>query len=349
MPVEVEMDLKTVKEKQVSFLGIFGLGILMLVGTSRFALATHSCAPSGHIDSQRAADVSWDENTEVDLAGYRLHYGKRSGRYETTIDVGNQTTCVVSGLDPKVDYYFAVTAYDVDEEESLFSNEGFSGGDRTAPIISDIRVTEITSSSAIISWATDEPTRGELDYGTTAAFDLRVYSPTETKTHQVTLSNLDASTTYFYRFSLTDSAGNIGVLSGTYPHTGLYFTTAPAPTPSPAPSPNPTPAPAPEQAPLTISRMRVLPVGRSRDRALIRWRTNRPATSRVEYGETASYGKVSEQKAPLVTRHFRAIGGLRPERVFYFRVVSEDSDGSVAVSTGKFKISLSRGKPVIRR
>lgn len=69
------------------------------------------------------ATVSWDANTEPDLAGYRLYYGTAPGVYGTPIDVGNVTSYLVTGLTAGVVYYFAVTAYDTSGNESAKSTE----------------------------------------------------------------------------------------------------------------------------------------------------------------------------------------------------------------------------------
>ena len=67
--------------------------------------------------------LAWDPNTESDLAGYLVHYGTASRSYGTPINVGNVTSYTVTGLTPGVRYYFAVTAYDTEYDESTFSNE----------------------------------------------------------------------------------------------------------------------------------------------------------------------------------------------------------------------------------
>jgi hypothetical protein len=71
-----------------------------------------------------AGDVklAWDPSPASSLAGYRVYYGTLSGAYNAPLDVGNATTCTVSGL-PASAFYFAVTAYDIDGQESDFSNE----------------------------------------------------------------------------------------------------------------------------------------------------------------------------------------------------------------------------------
>ena len=68
-------------------------------------------------------DLTWDANTEPDLAGYKIYYGTASGNYSHSIDVGNTTQYTLTGLDEGVTYYIAATAYDVDNNESAYSVE----------------------------------------------------------------------------------------------------------------------------------------------------------------------------------------------------------------------------------
>ncbi|MBN2412759.1 T9SS type A sorting domain-containing protein [candidate division KSB1 bacterium] len=70
-------------------------------------------------------EISWMENTEPDLAGYRLYYGNSSGNYDQKIDVGNKTITVVQDLKDGLEYYFSLTAYDSAGNESGFSKESF--------------------------------------------------------------------------------------------------------------------------------------------------------------------------------------------------------------------------------
>jgi hypothetical protein len=67
--------------------------------------------------------LSWEPNTEPDIAGYKIYYGTSSRNYTTTINVGNVTTYELSGLDSGVTYYIAATAYDTSALESEYSNE----------------------------------------------------------------------------------------------------------------------------------------------------------------------------------------------------------------------------------
>ena len=67
--------------------------------------------------------VSWNANTEPDLAGYKVYYGTQSGQYGTPSDVGNSTSYQCSVPDDGTTYYVAVTAYDTSDNESAFSQE----------------------------------------------------------------------------------------------------------------------------------------------------------------------------------------------------------------------------------
>jgi hypothetical protein len=63
----------------------------------------------------------WDANSEPDIAGYNVYYGRTSGTYVGFITVGG-TTAVI-GIRGTRTVYFAVTAYNTNGEESDFSDE----------------------------------------------------------------------------------------------------------------------------------------------------------------------------------------------------------------------------------
>jgi hypothetical protein len=86
--------------------------------------------------------LEWDANIESNLGGYRLYYGQTSRNYAIDVDVGNQTSYAVTGLQDGETYYFAVQAYAIGGQiSSGFSNEvsttisGGGGGNAGAPTI----------------------------------------------------------------------------------------------------------------------------------------------------------------------------------------------------------------------
>lgn len=85
-------------------------------------------------------------------------------------------------------------------------------------MISNIQATDITETSAVITWATNEPASSEVYY---AASSTPIFATTTTKVigingvtnHSVNLSNLTASTVYYYVVVSKDSVGNTATSS----------------------------------------------------------------------------------------------------------------------------------------
>ncbi len=84
--------------------------------------------------------------------------------------------------------------------------------DLSSPTISGVQSTQVTDSSAIIKWQTDEESRGAVYCGTDLTQLSRVASePTRTAVHQLTLTDLTPRTVYYFRVESIDRAGNTAV------------------------------------------------------------------------------------------------------------------------------------------
>lgn len=69
-------------------------------------------------------EVSWTAAAPGgDVVAYRVYYGKGTGDYEFVDDVGLATSHSLTGLQLSVNWYVAVTAVDVNGNETPFSNE----------------------------------------------------------------------------------------------------------------------------------------------------------------------------------------------------------------------------------
>jgi hypothetical protein len=81
--------------------------------------------------------------------------------------------------------------------------------DTTPPAISAVTATPDEDGTALVTWTTDEPADSRVDYGTDAgALTLQVASATLVTSHALTLTGLAANTTYHFRVTAVDGAGN---------------------------------------------------------------------------------------------------------------------------------------------
>ncbi len=91
--------------------------------------------------------LSWDANTETNLAGYKVHYGllgacdsaAPGNNFTEEVDVGLVTTHLITALDNKT-YNFAITAYDTDGNESELSYI----------IVASVKIAQVRSLSLIV-------------------------------------------------------------------------------------------------------------------------------------------------------------------------------------------------------
>jgi chitodextrinase len=74
------------------------------------------------------ATLAWNAVAAGNLSGYRVYYGTAPGTYLQPKGAGlpvaaNVTTFTVTGLSSGTRYYFAVTAFDALNNESVYSSE----------------------------------------------------------------------------------------------------------------------------------------------------------------------------------------------------------------------------------
>ncbi len=195
-------------------------------------------------------------------------------------------------------------------EETTGSPYGYGGGgggeprDTTPPVISGESASDVTDTSATITWTTDEPSTSQVEYwpGSLSALDKTLVT-----SHSVTLTNLAPGTTYYYKTMSADDAGNLAVSDE------RTFTTSGV---------------APDTTPPVISDVSVSDV--TDDSAVISWITDEPSTSQVEYWVTTS--SLSPLDPSLVTSHSVTLTDLTPEATYHYKVKSADATGNLAVS-----------------
>lgn len=96
------------------------------------------------------------------------------------------------------------------ETIDLIIKEAASDKDVIAPFISDVALVDSTGNSATISWSTNEPSVGRIEYGISINYgELTSFTDDFTLVSRKTVKNLKPGTLYRYRVSAKDNAGNM--------------------------------------------------------------------------------------------------------------------------------------------
>jgi predicted RNase H-like HicB family nuclease len=90
----------------------------------------------------------------------------------------------------------------------------------------DVKVAEVTSHSAVITWATDREAQTIIEYGFDGGYGSNITNETKASQHKITLNNLKALTTYHFRIL---TYADIGSFSGAADDFSLTTTAAVTP------------------------------------------------------------------------------------------------------------------------
>jgi hypothetical protein len=80
--------------------------------------------------------------------------------------------------------------------------------------ISNVKIVEVTESSATVKWNTDVNTDATINYGLNPDVGVVRYPLFDKKEHTLTIDDLDPSTTYHFRVVSTDEKGNKSATAG---------------------------------------------------------------------------------------------------------------------------------------
>ena len=125
----------------------------------------------------------------------------------TVLDSNTITATFPAGL-PEGPYRVLVT--NPGGKEGILHN-GFrvAGLDVTPPAISDVEVMEITDTSELLTWHTDEPSGSVVEYGIeSGVYTDSVSDSSLVTSHSIELTDLTSETTYYFIVKSTDSSGN---------------------------------------------------------------------------------------------------------------------------------------------
>ncbi len=177
------------------------------------------------------------------------------------------------------------------------------------PVISQVSATGITTTSATITWTTDEPSSSLVNYGTSTSYGLSsgVNSALVTS-HSVVLTGLTPGTVYNFDVVSANSS------NGSSTSGNATFTTTAA-----------TSGNAPEVGYVAYW-------GVTSSGATVSWSTNMPATTQLAYGTTPALGLLSPLQTTLASTHGVVLTGLTSGTTYYF-VAQSTAGGATGYSS----------------
>lgn len=91
-----------------------GLQVFLLLLLPMFGLSARAT---------QSVMLTWDPSPDPTVMGYNVYYGTASGGYTNIVSAGSALAITIPNIREGITYYFAVTAFDLLGQESLFSNE----------------------------------------------------------------------------------------------------------------------------------------------------------------------------------------------------------------------------------
>jgi hypothetical protein len=241
------------------------------------------------------------------IASYKIYRTTTANSCSSNFDAFSQvgstagTSFVDTGLS-QTSYSYCVKACDSASNCSAASTtvSRVPTGKFTEPadLTSGPTASLISTTKAVITWHTQRESDSHIQYGVTSGnyFDEESISSEQTTAHTVTVSNLDANTTYFYRARWIDLDGNIGISDE------KVFRTDPPP---------------------VIQNVSESSVGISS--ALVSFTSTNAARVRVYYGLSRSYGGVEELPVSLVEgRYSVQLANLQDGSEYFYKVNALD-------------------------
>jgi peroxiredoxin len=184
----------------------------------------------------------------------------------------------------------------------------FGPKDTTPPVISEVKVSDIAQTSAVITWQTDEPATSQVMIcESNSGCTWTELDETLVTAHSVQLRDLEPNVTCTFTASSMDARENQATSEG-------ELTTLSEAVPTQ----------------LLVSGVNISQITSST--ATITWQTDKPATSQVNYGITTAYGSTTPLDEKLTTSHNIPLTGLQPNTTYHFRVESKDASGNDSTS-----------------
>ena len=185
-------------------------------------LGANSISKVSAYASETSAVIKWVTDIEADsqvlYATRAQDFNPRFGKPQESplqADLVLDHLVALDGLKFNTKYFYKVRSKDANGQTYTSDIRTFRTQDRTPPVISDIKATDITDKSAKINWSTNELSDSTVQYGLTDSYRSSISKGTRVLSHSLALNKLQANTTYHYRVKSRDVAKNLAI-SGDY-------------------------------------------------------------------------------------------------------------------------------------
>jgi hypothetical protein len=151
--------------------------------------------------------LSWSPSSDnVAVTGYDVLRGGN------VIGTATGTSYLDNTVSPSTQYSYTVEALDAAGNisgPSAPATVTTPAASANRPVISQVAATQITTTSATVSWTTDIPSSSQVLYGTSPTYSQSTtLDPTQVTSHSQTLTGLTPGSTYHFAVQSTGSASN---------------------------------------------------------------------------------------------------------------------------------------------
>jgi hypothetical protein len=257
----------------------------------------------------RKAVINWITDRVSDSS---VQYGLESGVYfEAELSNSNQLavhTIPLDNLEPGTTYFYRAKWTDVDGNTGVSEEKTFAT--LPPPRVLEVKVSDIRTDSALVTFTVSSATSVELLYGETVSYGGTITTPTSTleSTYSTRISNLREDTIYNFRFTLLDiESNNYDIIQNN------RFTTLPIP---------------------RVQDIQVQEVKNSAQPTVdVNWTSNVPIGTQVTYYPLDNIDQKRDKlDVELKTEHEISISELQPNRRYGMIITGRDAIGNQAES-----------------
>ena len=156
-------------------------------------------------------EIKWNESSATDFLKYALY---RDDSNIFNITARAITRHLDQNLEAGKSYKYQISAMDLAGNEGLKSdalNVKTNEPDINAPVISNVTLEQVSSTSATISWKTNEESNSTLYYGTATSMSSFAADSNKVKEHRLIISSLSDKVLYYFRVQSCDESNNCDV------------------------------------------------------------------------------------------------------------------------------------------